>query len=303
MGGALAAASEVFENVDPVYSQKLLAAAIKAYQFASKYPGNYAQSVADAASFYKSNNYMDDIAWNAAWLFVRTGNVLYRDAALAWYQKHMTQEHGVGVWNNFDWDSNSWGAVVLLNRFFPNNAAFQARIDGFIKAWTKGSDLVTFTPKGLAYSGPWGSLRHVGNAMFLMKAYAARASPKQLSPAVKKEIDCAVRQQLRYILGDSGRSFVVGYGVNPPQRPHHRASSCPALGVVCTWDYFNTVSPNPHTLFGALVGGPGPADDYVDARNDYIKNEVATDYNAGFSGALAAAQQGLSCPAFRRLLA
>jgi hypothetical protein len=32
MGGALAAASEVFKNVDPVYSTKLLAAAIKAYQ-------------------------------------------------------------------------------------------------------------------------------------------------------------------------------------------------------------------------------------------------------------------------------
>jgi hypothetical protein len=63
-----------------------------------------------------------------------------------------------------------------------------------------------------------------------------------------------------------------------------RASSCPALGTECTWDHFNTPNPNPHTLFGALVGGPGAADDYVDARNDYIKNEVATDYNAGFSG-------------------
>jgi hypothetical protein len=32
MGGALAAASEAFKNVDPAYSTKLLAAAIKAYQ-------------------------------------------------------------------------------------------------------------------------------------------------------------------------------------------------------------------------------------------------------------------------------
>jgi hypothetical protein len=63
-----------------------------------------------------------------------------------------------------------------------------------------------------------------------------------------------------------------------------RASSCPDLGVECTWDYFNTPEPNPHTLFGALVGGPGAADDYIDARNDFIKNEVASDYNAGFSG-------------------
>jgi hypothetical protein len=34
--------------------------------------------VPDAANFYRSNNYMDDVAWNAAWLFLRTGNVVYR---------------------------------------------------------------------------------------------------------------------------------------------------------------------------------------------------------------------------------
>ena len=30
------------------------------------------------------------------------------------------------------------------------------------------------------------------------------------------------KSQLHYALGDTGRSFVVGYGVNPPKRPHHR---------------------------------------------------------------------------------
>lgn len=29
--------------------------------------------------------------------------------------------------------------------------------------------------------------------------------------------------QIHYALGDTGRSFVVGFGVNPPTRPHHRA--------------------------------------------------------------------------------
>jgi hypothetical protein len=38
------------------------------------------------------------------------------------------------------------------------------------------------------------------------------------------------------------------------------------------------------------VGGPsGPGDDtYNDERDDYITNEVAVDYNAAFTGALAA---------------
>ena len=29
------------------------------------------------------------------------------------------------------------------------------------------------------------------------------------------------RKQIHYMLGDFGRSLVVGYGNNPPQRPHH----------------------------------------------------------------------------------
>lgn len=40
-------------------------------------------------------------------------------------------------------------------------------------------------------------------------------------------------------------------------------------------------------LYGALVGGPNQNDVYSDDRGDYIANEVATDYNAGWQGALA----------------
>lgn len=40
-------------------------------------------------------------------------------------------------------------------------------------------------------------------------------------------------------------------------------------------------------MYGALVGGPGINDDYEDDRGDYVKNEVAIDYNAGFQSALA----------------
>jgi len=41
-----------------------------------------------------------------------------------------------------------------------------------------------------------------------------------------------------------------------------------------------------HVLYGALVGGPGRDDSYEDNIEDYVKNEVACDYNAGFVGAL-----------------
>jgi hypothetical protein len=46
---------------------------------------------------------------------------------------------------------------------------------------------------------------------------------------------------------------------------------------------------NRHVLFGALVGGPSSPDDnaYTDDRTNYVTNEVALDYNAAFTGALA----------------
>lgn len=38
---------------------------------------------------------------------------------------------------------------------------------------------------------------------------------------------------------------------------------------------------------GALVGGPDINDQWADDRSDYVTNEVAIDYNAGFQSALA----------------
>jgi hypothetical protein len=93
-----------------------------------------------------------------------------------------------------------------------------------------------------------------------------------------------------------GRSYVVGYGVNPPLRAHHRAASCPTSGP-CGWDNYNSPAPNPNILRGALVGGPPQPDDasYEDIRTNYQTNEVAIDYNAGFTGALAGLIQWLQC--------
>ena len=44
-------------------------------------------------------------------------------------------------------------------------------------------------------------------------------------------------------------------------------------------------------MYGALVGGPDQFDKYTDSRGDYIANEVATDYNAGFQSLVA----GIKC--------
>jgi len=65
-------------------------------------------------------------------------------------------------------------------------------------------------------------------------------------------------------------------------------SSCPDAPAVCDWDTFDSPEPNFHVLTGALVGGPDQNDNYVDDRSDYVHNEVADDYNAGFQRDVAA---------------
>jgi hypothetical protein len=62
----------------------------------------------------------------------------------------------------------------------------------------------------------------------------------------------------------------------------------------CASFQMNLDAPNPHVLYGALVGGPGKNDDYNDKRTDYVTNEVACDYNAGFQSAVA----GILCSSY-----
>ena len=62
------------------------------------------------------------------------------------------------------------------------------------------------------------------------------------------------------------------------------SSSCRTTTTQCS---IGDGGPNPNLLKGALVGGPDGNDNYQDSRSDYVKNEVACDYNAGFQSALA----------------
>lgn len=55
----------------------------------------------------------------------------------------------------------------------------------------------------------------------------------------------------------------------------------------CGGDRANAPGPSPQILYGGLVGGPDQSDNYNDSRQDYVMNEVALDYNAGFQSALA----------------
>ncbi|XP_022097093.1 uncharacterized protein LOC110982761 [Acanthaster planci] len=272
---ALAASSIAFRETDPAYADELLQHARELYDFANRWRGKYTDAIPNAASFYDSHSgYGDELAWSAAWLARATGDSSYVTAATAHYD---TFNIGSGTPWAFSWDDKKAGVMMLMYQL-TGASRYQTAITDFLDSWQPGN--IHYTPKGLAWRDQWGTNRYAANTAFL-----ALVAAREGIDATKYS-DFA-KQQINYMLGDAGRSYVVGFGNNPPHSPHHRASSCPDMPAPCDWGNLDGSDPNPQVLEGALVGGPDQNDGFVNNRRDFVQNEVATDYNAGFQSAVA----------------
>jgi len=272
---SLAAASIVFRGVDEAYADTLLQNAQQLYDFADQYRGVYTDAITDAGQFYNSfSGFQDELVWGATWLHKATEaagstDTTYLNKAESLYQ-------GIGPGWTQSWDDKSYGAAILLAQE-TGKSEYKGDVEGWLNSWLPGGSTPTYTDGGLAWLSQWGSLRYSANTSFLAGVYADTVNDPngQYSDFAEGQID--------YILGDNPRdfSYMVGFGEDYALNPHHRAAS----GVTNISDSRD----NLHTLYGALVGGPASADDfdYVDERTDFIRNEVAMDYNAGLTGALA----------------
>lgn len=270
---SLAACAAVFADVDAQYSAKCLKHAKELYSYAETVKSDSGYTAANG--FYNSwSGFYDELTWAAMWLYNATGESGWLDKA----KQYEKQCGGNYKWT-MCWDDKYTGAVCLLANA-TGDKAYRDKIEKNLDWWTTGTggERVTYSPKGLAWLDSWGSLRYATTAAFIAAVYAEGGK----CPADKaKTYEAFCESQVNYALGSSGRSYVVGYGENAPQHPHHRT----AQG---SWsDNMNEPANHRHTLYGALVGGPDASDSYADSVSDYNKNEVADDYNAGFTGALA----------------
>ncbi len=281
---ALAASSIIFRDSDSAYADKLLRHAKELYDFADQYRGNYSDSITDAKQFYNSwSGYADELSWGAVWLYLATNDQAYLDKAVAASKLWGTNQQGDWDYKwTHAWDDKHYGAQLLLARI-TGDAKFVQSTERNMEFWTTGvagtGERVTYTPGGLAHLDQWGALRYAANQAFLAFVYSDWVS----DPAKQKNARSFAEKQILYMLGDNPRnsSYVIGFGNNPPQHPHHRTSHG-------SWaDSQNVPENHRHILYGALVGGPSSTDAYTDSIGDYVSNEVATDYNAGFTGALA----------------
>ncbi len=225
-------------------------------------------------SFYPDDTWKDNMMCAAVELYRVTGQTSYRDEAVA-YDVEMGSHGWVVDWANaLDYCRHSLHRAGVTDRLAP----WRSDVDEYLSSVS--NDVYV---DGLAYFGvDWGTLRYSTGAAF--------SAALLFDITGEEQYRSFALSQLQYAMGDNeyGRSFIVGFGNNPPAHPHHtNAYGHDALD----WDLSR---PFKFSLDGALVGGPTvgslysvTSPGYQDDIEDYIGNEVTIDFNSGLLGVAA----------------
>ncbi len=289
---AMAASAMVFQGHDNNYSAELLRHARELYDFAYATKGedgkdnSYANCIADAASFYGTSFslYWDELAWGAVWLWRATGEQKYRDFVDEFYPLMGFETQSttpVYTWSQ-GWSDKAYGVYALMAALDPKQN-YTVDVERWLDHWSEGEG--RRSAGGVMVVDTWGVLRYAANTAFVAQYYSDRLDENNPRKAKYHQF---AKRQIDYMLGDNPRSssYLIGFGENFPVNPHHR-------GAHGSWyDSLNVPAKTRHILYGALVGGPTSDTNYEDTRDDYVANEVTTDYNAGFTS-LAAAMFGV----------
>ncbi len=271
---ALALTSIIFEDFDSAYADECLAHAEELYTFAyATQDDTYYEEIA-GLYYHSYHGFWDELVAAAILLYIKTGNSAYLTSAesnvgniVINEEEHMTH----------DWDNMAYLAYVFLAQN-TTNPIYIHLIEDYLDSWLPSGD-IPYTPGGLAFGGEWGVLRYSANTAFVASIWG---TDDLCTPGKAQKYQTFTEKQIDYILGENPRkgSYMIGFGVNSPQNPHHRtAHGSWALSMAIP-------EKTQHILYGALVGGPGLDDSWDDIRTDYQKNEVACDYNSGLIGAL-----------------
>ncbi|MBQ8117350.1 MAG: glycoside hydrolase family 9 protein [Lachnospiraceae bacterium] len=269
---SLAVASMVFEKEDKAFAQECLKHAKSLFKFANETRSDAGYTQANG--FYNSHSgFYDELAWAGTWLYLATGEESYLNTAKECYRQAKDET----TWAHC-WDDVHIGAALLLSRITGEDT-YTKVMQEHLDYWAGISERhIQYSPKGLAWLDNWGSLRYASTTAYIALVYSRWDG----CPADRKDkyFDFA-ESQANYILGDTGFSYLIGFGEKYPEHPHHRTAHGPYA------DNMNEPEEHRHVLYGALVGGPDASDNYQDVISNYNCNEVACDYNAGFTGLMA----------------
>ena len=118
---------------------------------------------------------------------------------------------------------------------------------------------------------------------------AAKKSREPFASLACESIKCSTGgflMQMRYFLGDAGRSLMTGFGKNPPTHVQNRAASCSSTNACDQANGLLSGGPNPHILYGAIPQFSDFSDSYEDLRTDN-SSRVDLGINAATAGVCA----------------
>ncbi len=280
MAAALAAGACALEGrIDQSKIDDYIAHAENIFALADASRDNSVYQNSDASNFYPSSHLYDELFYASNWLYIATGNKDYLDLAES-YIPNLDKELGADElkysWVHC-WDDVMQGGM-LLYAINTQDDFYISRVKKHVDHWTYSSDSSRTADGLLVYISNWGCCRYAASAAFI----AAVASDTVLADTDTSDYVDFYETQINYMLGDNpnNQSYVVGYGENAPQNAHHRTAHA-------SWkNDLKIPETSRHTLYGALVGGPNQDGSYEDDRGNHINNEVATDYNAGYTALL-----------------
>lgn len=277
MSAALAAGYCALDGrIDESKRQAYLEHAESIFKLADASKSDTTYNNSDASGFYRSSHFYDELFYAANWLYIATGEDSYLDKAES-YIPNLGKELGTDElaygWGHC-WDDSLQGGI-LLYAINTKDDFYISRVEKHVNNWTNN---VKKLDGGMRWLTTWGCARYAQTAAFI----AAVACDTVLAGKDTSAYEKFYEEQINFVLGDNpdNRSYVVGYGENSPKNAHHRTAHGSWKNDLAIPDA------NRHTLYGALVGGPNEDGSYVDDRGNFINNEVATDYNAGFTAIL-----------------
>lgn len=275
----MAMAARFFKPYDKAYAKKCLKAAEMSWRFLVNNPDNkgFVQGDFSTGGYLTSDE--DDRLWAVAEMWETTGEPEYL-SELERRISEITKPVNNSDRNKFRWamrirrtsliDSGwDWGDVTNLGMWTYALSKHKGR-EPKILADVKSAilkDAATISERVMKdeYGCP------LTNFFWGCNGSAARQS---VDLHVAELLDSTISYKdvteriANWILGNNyyHRSFVTGIGINPPMHPHDRRSG--ADGIDAPWP-------------GYLVGGGHTPTDWVDDQEDYSRNEIAINWQAG----------------------
>lgn len=269
---SLALMSRLYRPFSPSYADSAFDIAEKMFDYALAHRGITPEP---GENYYQDSHDKDDILCGATELYAadergpRSSEFL--DSA-----RSFDNQTGVHYWV-VDWANSSDYCRHTLVKLGVTQAQskWKSAVDSYIDQVSQEQYV-----KGLMYLNvDWGTSRYAVHAAFSAALYYDLIGGEQYKEFAYSQLD--------YVMGlnEYNRSLIVGYGINPPTRPHHKNS----YGRdVPDWNFDKEPL---YELTGALVGGPSVGDasgnttpGYSDILTDYVSNEVSIDYNVGLVG-------------------